>query len=84
MWSCIVMQDYCSVHKIRTFIPNTTSYLSHQEAPVVLCGHCSAMKNKAENNDTLDMCDDDHQFDWERILMDLLALGDPACHHSTD
>ncbi|PRD29448.1 UNVERIFIED_CONTAM: hypothetical protein NCL1_29390 [Trichonephila clavipes] len=63
MWSCIVVQEYCTVHKIRTFSPNATSYLSHQEVPVVLCGHCSATRNKVVNNDTPDVINDDgHQL----------------------
>ncbi|GFX02407.1 uncharacterized protein TNCV_2285741 [Trichonephila clavipes] len=60
----IVVQDYCTVHKIRAFVPNATLYLLHQEVPVVLCGHCSAMRNKVANNDTPGVIhDDDHQFD---------------------
>ena len=47
--------------------------LSHQEVPVVLCVHCSAMRNKVANNDTHDVIrEDHHQFDWGRILTDLL------------
>ena len=62
---------FCTVHKIQTFIPNATSHLSHQEVPVVLCGHCSAMRNKVANNDTLDVIrDNHHQFD---LLTDVLA-----------
>ncbi|GFT90504.1 hypothetical protein TNCV_4491911 [Trichonephila clavipes] len=62
--------DYCTVHKVLTFIRNATSY---QEVPVVLCGHYSAMRNQVANNDTSDViCDDDHQYDWGRILTDLL------------
>ncbi|GFX09590.1 uncharacterized protein TNCV_2029561 [Trichonephila clavipes] len=64
---------YCTVRKIQTFIPNATPYLSHQEVPVVLCGHCSAMRNKLANNGTLNVIHyHDHQFDSGRILMDFL------------
>ncbi|GFY10465.1 uncharacterized protein TNCV_1463541 [Trichonephila clavipes] len=69
----VVVHEYCPVHNIRTCVPNAMLYLSHQEVPIILCGHCSAMKNKMANNDTPDVIrDDDHQFDWRRILTHLL------------
>ncbi|GFW24260.1 hypothetical protein TNCV_605101 [Trichonephila clavipes] len=76
MWSCIVVQDYCTVHNIWTFILNATPYMSPgstcSTVRSLFCYEKQSSKQPVQSGIPDIICNNDHQLDWGRIMNSLL------------